>query len=70
MVYSLMIASTCLPSFHKENLNDFETAQAIITWAFGLRLFFVLATEHTLLRTFLNIWCQSLFPGDLYDAAL
>ena len=25
----------------------------------------MLATEHTLLRTFLNIWREILFPGDL-----
>ena len=30
-----------------------------------LRLLFVLATEHTLLRMLLNIWHQILFPGDL-----
>ena len=30
----------------------------------------MLATEHTLLRMFLNICRQSLFPGDLHDAAL
>ena len=30
-----------------------------------LRLLFVLATEHTLLRMFLNIWRQILSPGDL-----
>ena len=36
----------------------------------GLRLLFVLATEHTLLRKFLNIWCQILFAGDLDDDAL
>ena len=35
-----------------------------------LRLLFVLATEHTLLRMFLNICRQVLFPGDLHDAAL
>ena len=35
-----------------------------------LRLFFVLAAEHTLLRIFSNIWRQILFPGDLRDAAL
>ena len=35
-----------------------------------LRLLFVLATEHTLLRMFFNIWRQILFPGDLHDAAL
>ena len=35
-----------------------------------LRLLFVLATEHTLLRMFLNVWCQILFPGDLHDTAL
>ena len=28
---------------------------------------FVLATEHTLLRMFLNIWHQMLFSGDLHD---
>ena len=32
-----------------------------------LRLLFVLATEHTLLRMFLNSWRQILFPGDLHD---
>ena len=31
---------------------------------------FVLATEHTLLRMFSDIWSQALFPGDLHDAAL
>ena len=35
----------------------------------NLRLLFVLATEHTLLRKFLNIWRQILLPGDLHDAA-
>ena len=35
-----------------------------------LRLSFVLATEHTLLRMFLNIWRQILFSGDLHDDAL
>ena len=34
-----------------------------------LRLLFVLATEHTLLRIFLNIWPQIWFPRDLYDDA-
>ena len=34
-----------------------------------LRLLFVLATEHTLLRIFLKIWRQILFPGDLHDDA-
>ena len=37
---------------------------------FSLRLLFVLATEHTLLYMFLNIWREILFPGDLHDAAL
>ena len=32
-------------------------------------MLFVLATEHTLLRIFLNIWRQVLLPGDLDDAA-
>ena len=36
----------------------------------ALRLLFLLATDHTLLRMFLNIWRQILFPGDLQDAAL
>ena len=31
----------------------------------GLRLLFVLTMGHTLLRMFLNIWGQILFPGDL-----
>ena len=31
---------------------------------------FVLDTEHTLLRMFLNIWHQILFLGDLCDGAL
>ena len=31
----------------------------------NLRLF-VLATKHTLLHMFLNIWCQMLFLGDLH----
>ena len=30
----------------------------------------MLATEHTLLGMYLNIWGQILFPGDLHDAAL
>ena len=34
-----------------------------------LRLLFVFATEHTLLRIFLNIWRQILLPGDMHDAA-
>ena len=34
-----------------------------------LRMLFVLATEHTLLRIFLNIWRQMLFPRDLHDDA-
>ena len=34
-----------------------------------LRLLFVLATEHFLLRIFLNTWRQILFPGDLHDDA-
>ena len=34
------------------------------------KLLFVLATEHTLLGKFLNIWCQLLFPGDLHDDVL
>ena len=36
----------------------------------SLRLLFVLAMEHTLLRMFLNIWRQILFPGDLHDDAV
>ena len=30
----------------------------------------MLATEHTLLRMFLNVWRQILFPGDLRDDVL
>ena len=30
----------------------------------------MLATEHSLLRMFLNIWCQIWFPEDLHDASL
>ena len=36
----------------------------------SLRLLFVLATEHTLLRMFLNIWRQILLSGDLHDDVL
>ena len=36
----------------------------------ALRLLFMLARKHTLLRMFLNIWRQVLFPGDLHDAGL
>ena len=35
-----------------------------------IRLLFLLATEHTLLRIILNIWEEFLFPGDLHDVAL
>ena len=35
-----------------------------------LRLLFVRATEHALLRILKNILRQILFPGDLHDAAL
>ena len=35
-----------------------------------LRLLFVFATEYALLRMFLDIWRQILFPGDLHDDAL
>ena len=37
-------------------------------FGFRLRLLFVLATEHTMLRMFLNIWRHILFLGDLHDA--
>ena len=30
----------------------------------------MLATEQTLLRMFLTIWRQILFPGDLHDDAI
>ena len=30
----------------------------------------MLAMAHALMRLFLNIWRQILFPGDLLDAAL
>ena len=42
----------------------------IVDNSITLTLLFLLATEHTLLRMFLNISRQILFPGDLYDAAL
>ena len=42
----------------------------LLVGLFRLRLLFVLATEHTLLRMFLNIWCQILFLGSLHNAAL
>ena len=45
---------------HFKNLNTSSTL---------LRLLFVLATEHTLLRMFSNIWRQILLPGNLHDAA-
>ena len=35
-----------------------------------LRLLFMLAADHTLLRMFFNIWHKILFPGDLHGAAL
>ena len=47
-----------------------DLPQVSLLIASKLRLLFVLSTEHTLLRMFLNIWRQILFPGDLYDAAL
>ena len=49
-----------LPAGKQPNLSFFK----------GLRLLFVLAMEHTLLRMFLNTWLQILFPGDLHDDAL
>ena len=42
----------------------------VLASSYFLRLLFVLATEHTLLHIFLNIWRQILFPEDLHDAAL
>ena len=47
-------------------LDSFQTSKEF----YELRLLFVLATKHTLLRMFLNIWRQIWFPGDLHDDAL
>ena len=35
-----------------------------------LRLLFMLATDNSSLRMFLNIWRQILFPEDLHDPTL
>ena len=48
----------------------FPLSESIYALLYELRLLFVLATEHTLLRVFSNIWRQILFPGDLHDDAL
>ena len=45
------------------------TLIALLKVEIGLRLLFVLATEHTFLRIFLNIWYQILLMGDLHDTA-
>ena len=41
-----------------------------IIWGQGLRLLFVLATEHTFMRIFLNIWHQIWLPADLQTMLL
>ena len=51
----------CLGSKLEHFENDLHFCQGTVT----LRLLFVLAAEPTLLRMFLNIWRQILFPGDL-----
>ena len=54
---------------HKDCLLTDKTDIYISTGVL-LKLLFVLATEHTLLRMFLNISRQILFPEDLHDAVL
>ena len=51
-------------------LKSFNSNDFILKLMKYLRLLFVLATEHTLMLMFLNIWSQILFPGDLHDDAL
>ena len=57
---------TCL----ENNAKNGERCKEQPRSQFRLRLLFVLATEQTLSRMFLNIWRHILFPGDLHDAAL
>ena len=59
--YSFLITKELIFGFQILDLKDHFSA--------SLRLLFVLAMEHTLLRIFLNIWRQILFPGDLHDDA-
>ena len=65
-------------SIVKQSSNDVEgcRSQSILFQPnmrtflqYSVRLLFVLATEHTLLRIFFYYWCQIWLPGDLHDAA-
>ena len=53
---------------HTESELTYRNNQ--VGYALYLRVMFVLATEHALLRLFLNIRHKILFLGDLHDAAL
>ena len=59
--YGFLITEELIFGFQILDLKDHLSA--------SLKLLFVLATEHTLLRIFLNIWRQIMFPGDLHDDA-
>ena len=59
--YGFLIIRELIFGFQILDLKDHFSA--------SLRLLFVLATEHTLLRIFSNIWRQIMFPGDLHDDA-
>ena len=60
--YGFLITKELIFGFQILDLKDHFSA--------SLRLSFVLAKEHTLLRMLFNIWRQVLFPGDPRDAAL
>ena len=67
------MTTLCLKELNSTNLNhnvkeivhNFKQHCLLSTFVY----LFVLATEHTLLRMILNIWCQILFPRDLHVAA-
>ena len=50
--------------------GGFPYRQRTLVTSQPIRRFFGSVTERNLLRMFLNIWCQILFPGDLHGAAL
>ena len=52
----------------KELIFGFQILDSKDHFSAFLRLLFMLATEHTFLRIFLNIWRQILLPGDLHNA--
>ena len=60
--YGFLITKELIFGFQILDLKDHFSA--------SLRLLFVLPTEHSLLRMFLNIWRQIWFPEDLHDASL